>query len=320
MYVVIAHGPCHNGRRARHPSTVGRTATRRSRDFGVRARTPAYVGATIRLSPGAPLQNSSHRATNVLGVPLALVVSMLAVVGVGAPAGAVPSPDLVISQVYGGGGNAGAPLNADFVELFNRGTAPAALDGMSVQYASATGTGNFGATGALVALPAVDVPAGGRFLVGMTRRRQRGRPARARRHRHDRHERHGRQGRPGHRRHLAGLQRIQPVVLGRAARPHRRPRGLRQRQLRRGLTRTDAVRHHLRPTHRRAASTPTATPPTSSPSRRRPAPRPARWRRAVPRPSTRRPRSRPTRSPSSTSPGAPPATSSSSTTTSPSPT
>ena len=106
---------------------------------------------------------------NVLGVSLALVVSMLAVVGVGAPAGAVPSPDLVISQVYGGGGNAGAPLNADFVELFNRGTAPAALDGMSVQYASATGTGNFGASSSqLIALPAVDVPAGGRFLIGMT--------------------------------------------------------------------------------------------------------------------------------------------------------
>lgn len=32
------------------------------------------------------------------------------------------SPDIVISQVYGGGGNAGAPYMNDFVELFNRGT------------------------------------------------------------------------------------------------------------------------------------------------------------------------------------------------------
>jgi uncharacterized protein len=50
------------------------------------------------------------------------------------------SPDLVISQVYGGGGNT---YKNDFVELYNRGSAPVSLDGRSVQYASATGTGNF---------------------------------------------------------------------------------------------------------------------------------------------------------------------------------
>jgi uncharacterized protein len=31
------------------------------------------------------------------------------------------SADIVISQVYGGGGNSGAPYTHDFVELFNRG-------------------------------------------------------------------------------------------------------------------------------------------------------------------------------------------------------
>ncbi|HEY7628136.1 MAG TPA: ExeM/NucH family extracellular endonuclease, partial [Ilumatobacteraceae bacterium] len=55
------------------------------------------------------------------------------------------SPDIVISQVYGGGGNATAPYRNDFVELFNRGTTTVSLTGMSVQYASATGAGNFGA-------------------------------------------------------------------------------------------------------------------------------------------------------------------------------
>ncbi len=55
------------------------------------------------------------------------------------------SDAVVISQVYGAGGNSGALYNHDFVELFNRGSAPVSLDGMSVQYASATGTGNFGA-------------------------------------------------------------------------------------------------------------------------------------------------------------------------------
>jgi predicted extracellular nuclease len=50
------------------------------------------------------------------------------------------SPDVVISQVYGGGGNSGATFTNDFIELFNRGPATVDLSGWSVQYASATGT------------------------------------------------------------------------------------------------------------------------------------------------------------------------------------
>lgn len=55
------------------------------------------------------------------------------------------SSSIVISQVYGGGGNTGAPYTNDFIELFNRGNTPISLSGWSVQYASATGTGNFSA-------------------------------------------------------------------------------------------------------------------------------------------------------------------------------
>jgi predicted extracellular nuclease len=47
------------------------------------------------------------------------------------------SADVVISQVYGGGGNTGATFKNDFIELYNRGTTPADLTGWSVQYASA---------------------------------------------------------------------------------------------------------------------------------------------------------------------------------------
>ena len=65
----------------------------------------------------------------------------LALVGVGT---AHAAGDVVISQVYGGGGNSNAPLQNDFVELFNRSSAPVSISGWSVQYASATGTGNFG--------------------------------------------------------------------------------------------------------------------------------------------------------------------------------
>lgn len=47
---------------------------------------------------------------------------------------------IVISQIYGGGGNAGAIFRNDFVELFNRGAAAVPVNGWSVQYASATAT------------------------------------------------------------------------------------------------------------------------------------------------------------------------------------
>ena len=51
------------------------------------------------------------------------------------------SPNIVISQVYGGGGNTSAPYTNDFVELFNRGNSTVSVAGWSVQYASAAGTG-----------------------------------------------------------------------------------------------------------------------------------------------------------------------------------
>jgi uncharacterized protein len=50
------------------------------------------------------------------------------------------SPDVVVSQVYGGGGNTGAQYTNDFIELYNRGTSPVSVAGWTVQYASATGS------------------------------------------------------------------------------------------------------------------------------------------------------------------------------------
>ena len=53
---------------------------------------------------------------------------------------AAGSTGLVIKEVYGAGGNAGAVLNADFVELYNpQATPPVPTNGLSVQYRSASG-------------------------------------------------------------------------------------------------------------------------------------------------------------------------------------
>ena len=72
----------------------------------------------------------------------------------------VVSPDVKISQVYGGGGNAGAQYRNDFIELFNRSAADVPVSGWSVQYASATGTGAWAVT------PLTgSVPAGKHYLI-----------------------------------------------------------------------------------------------------------------------------------------------------------
>jgi predicted extracellular nuclease len=67
---------------------------------------------------------------------------------------------LVISQIYGGGSNSSATYNADFVELYNPTVSPISTSGLSIQYASATGTFN-----QAVALGNATVQPGHYFLV-----------------------------------------------------------------------------------------------------------------------------------------------------------
>ena len=77
-----------------------------------------------------------------------------------APAHAA-SPGLVISEVYGGGGNSGATYTHDFIELHNPTDAPISVDGMSVQYRS---SGSSAAASGVTELSG-SVPAGGHYLV-----------------------------------------------------------------------------------------------------------------------------------------------------------
>jgi uncharacterized protein len=48
--------------------------------------------------------------------------------------------NVVVSQVYGGGGNAGATFRNDYVELFNTSSTAVDLSGWTVQYSTAAGT------------------------------------------------------------------------------------------------------------------------------------------------------------------------------------
>ena len=68
---------------------------------------------------------------------------------------------VVVSQVYGGGGNSGAPLRNDFIELYNAADTAVSVAGWSVQYTSATGT-----TWQVTALPSgASIPARSFYLV-----------------------------------------------------------------------------------------------------------------------------------------------------------
>jgi gliding motility-associated-like protein len=63
--------------------------------------------------------------------------------------GVNPAPlptHVVISEVYGGGGNTGSTYKNDFIELYNPSNLAVDLTGWSVQYLSAAGTGTWAAT------------------------------------------------------------------------------------------------------------------------------------------------------------------------------
>jgi hypothetical protein len=85
---------------------------------------------------------------------LVLAVALLVV-----PAARSASSDMVVSQVFAGGGNASAPYTNDFVELFNRGTATVDLSTWSIQYATGSGT-----TWQVTPLSG-SVPVGGHYLI-----------------------------------------------------------------------------------------------------------------------------------------------------------
>lgn len=79
--------------------------------------------------------------------------------------GYTSNAQVVISQVYGGGGNSGAQYTNDFVELFNRGTASVDISGWSIQYASATGPSTAPFAWAVNSIPAGTSIAAGKYYL-----------------------------------------------------------------------------------------------------------------------------------------------------------
>jgi 5'-nucleotidase len=96
----------------------------------------------------------------------ALALSGFTVLAAG-PVQANPAgTDLVINEVYGGGGNAGAVYTNDFIELFNPTGAAIPLEGKSLQYRSAAATTAAPGSTGVFAFPAgSSVPAHGYYLV-----------------------------------------------------------------------------------------------------------------------------------------------------------
>jgi hypothetical protein len=92
-------------------------------------------------------------------IVLLVLLSALALLLAAASARGSGAGSIVVGEVFAAGGNSGAAYANDYVELFNRGAGAVAIDGWTLQYASAAST-SWQAT----ALSG-SIPAGGRYLV-----------------------------------------------------------------------------------------------------------------------------------------------------------
>jgi predicted extracellular nuclease len=92
------------------------------------------------MSTEDPLSARLIARSRLIAALLTLAVAGLIALAAETGTAAAASSTVVINEVYGGGGNTGAPYQNDFIELRNLSSSPVDLSDYSIQYDSATGT------------------------------------------------------------------------------------------------------------------------------------------------------------------------------------
>jgi len=124
---------------------------------GVVAATSIYARLKAGLSAG------NYTETITATSPGAVTKTITCKGNVFEPVGTVPN--VIITEVYGGGGNSGAELKNDFIELYNTTDTPVDITGWSLQYYSATGTGKAADGNVFKILDDKSIPAYTHFLI-----------------------------------------------------------------------------------------------------------------------------------------------------------
>lgn len=124
----------------------------------------AVTNASVTITY-TPLVVGSHSATLTLSSPgAASVTRALTGTAIVTP-DPVTLPNVIITEVYGGGGNSGATLKNDFIELYNTTASAVDISGWSLQYYSATGTAVSAPTNKFVIPEGKSIPAKTYFLI-----------------------------------------------------------------------------------------------------------------------------------------------------------
>lgn len=105
------------------------------------------AGSEVTLTTAAQASGTSYTVTvaatvkNAAGTGVDGAHNSATFTGYTSGGGSCTTPSqIVISQVYGGGGNTGAPFKKDFVELHNRGSTSVDVSAWSIQYAGSGAT------------------------------------------------------------------------------------------------------------------------------------------------------------------------------------
>ena len=96
--------------------------------------------SSVLIEPGSSSANFSFIAGPDLAEGVIIVASAQGMNSGTAAAEIAHSPKLVISQIFGGGGNSNSPYNRDYVVLHNKESVPVDLGRLKLQYSSASGS------------------------------------------------------------------------------------------------------------------------------------------------------------------------------------